>query len=70
MAHLGRFREVLEQGTFLERKEFLRAFVIRIDLDPEAKRGTLHMHNMVATSFLTSGWNRPKLYTRKLVRDA
>jgi hypothetical protein len=41
-------RESKTRGSFLEQKEFLRAFVIGIDLDPKAKRGTLHMHNMVA----------------------
>ena len=64
MGYLGRFRDVLAQGTFLEQKEFLRCFVVGVDLDPAAKQGTLHMHNMVAASFLTSGWNRPKLYRR------
>lgn len=64
MAYLGRFRDVLAHGSFLEQKEFLRCFVAGIDLDPAAKRGTLHMHNMVAASFSTNGWNRPKLYRR------
>ncbi len=59
MAHLGRFREVLEQGTFLERKEFLRAFVIRIDLDPEAKRGTLHIHNYGVTAHVKAIFFEP-----------
>ena len=40
----------------MERKEFLRAFVIGIDLDAAAKRGQLHMQNMVSASFLTTGW--------------
>jgi len=62
MAYLGGFREVVAAGSFLEQKEFLRTFVVGIDLDPAAKTGTLHMHNMVAASFCTSGWNRPKLY--------
>ncbi len=53
MGRLTRFREVLEAGSFIERKEFLRCFVVGIDLDPKAKRGTLHLHNMVAASFLT-----------------
>ena len=59
MGRLTRFREVLEAGTFVERKEFLRCFVIGIELDPEAKRGVLHMHNMVAASFSISGWTPP-----------
>ena len=46
----------------MERKEFLRAFVIGIDLDAAANRGQLHMQNMVSASFLTTGWSRPKLY--------
>ena len=32
----------------MEQKEFLRRFVAGIDLDPAAKKGTLHMHNTVA----------------------
>jgi len=64
MGYLGKFRDVLARGSFLEQKEFLRAFVVSIDLDPAAKKGVLHMHNMVAASFCISGWNRPKLYRR------
>ena len=39
MDRLTRFREVLEAGSFAERKEFIRCFVIGIDLDPEEETG-------------------------------
>jgi site-specific DNA recombinase len=56
MGYLNRFRDVLDQGTFMEKKEFLRGFVVGIDLDPEAKQGVLHMHDVVAASFSINGW--------------
>jgi len=57
---LVRFREVLEGGSFIEQKEFLRAFVIGIDLDPKA---------------LTTGWTpggtkkTPKLRKLRFVTE-
>lgn len=64
LAYLGRFREVLDHGSFLEQKEFLGAFVDGITLHPFKKRGVLRMRDMIAASFSTEGWNRPKLYRR------
>ena len=61
LAYLGRFREVLDHGAFLEQKEFLGAFVAEITLHPYEKRGVLQMRDMIAASFSTAGWNRPKL---------
>ena len=56
LAHLTRFREVLDHGTFAEQKEFLGAFVEGITLHPYEKRGVLQMRDMIAASFCTTGW--------------
>jgi len=56
LAYLGRFREVLDRGAFLEQKEFLGAFVAGITLHPFEKRGVLQMRDMIAASFSTAGW--------------
>jgi hypothetical protein len=34
--YLARFREVLEEGTLEQRKEFLHGFVHEIAIDPDA----------------------------------
>jgi len=51
LGYLGRFRDVVACGTPIERKEFVGAFVERIELWPEEKRGMLQMRDMVAPSF-------------------
>jgi DNA invertase Pin-like site-specific DNA recombinase len=64
MGRLGRFREVLEHGTFPERKEFLRGFVAGITYYPSKQSGELRMHDMVAASFCCNGWSDPSISGR------
>lgn len=64
LGHLARFRDVLDQGTFFEQKEFLGKFIEGITLHPFEQRGVLKMRDMVAASLDTTGWSRPKLYRR------
>jgi site-specific DNA recombinase len=52
LAHLGRFREVLEEGTLEQRKEFLRGFVAEIAIDPDAARGTIAFYELPVTSLM------------------
>jgi len=51
-AYLGRFREVLEEGTLEQRKEFLRGFVHEIAIDPDAARGTITFYELPAGSLM------------------
>lgn len=57
MGRLGRFRDVLEQGTFPEQKEFRRAFVAKITLHPVEMRGVLEMRDLAAANSCISGWS-------------
>ena len=52
LAHLGRFREVLEIGSLEQRKEFLRGFVAEIAIDPDAARGTIAFYELPAASLM------------------
>jgi hypothetical protein len=52
LAYLVRFREVLEQGTLEQRKEFLRGFVAEISIDPDASRGTICFYELPAGSLM------------------
>ncbi len=52
LAYLARFREVLEEGTLEQRKEFLRGFVHEISIDPDAARGTITFYELPAGSLM------------------
>jgi hypothetical protein len=52
LAYLARFREVLEEGTLEQRKEFLRGFVAEISIDPDAARGTITFYELPAGSLM------------------
>jgi DNA invertase Pin-like site-specific DNA recombinase len=52
LAYLARFREVLEEGTLEQRKEFLRGFVAEIAIDPDAARGTITFYELPAGSLM------------------
>jgi len=52
LAHLAKFREVLEEGTLEQRKEFLRGFVAGIEIDPDAVRGTITFYELPANSLM------------------
>ncbi len=61
LGYLARFRDVVACGPPIERKEFVGAFVERIELWPEEKRGMLQMRDMVASSFKFIGWSWDEL---------
>ena len=52
LAGLACFREVLDQGTMEQRKEFLRGFVHEIAIDPDAARGTITFYELPVTSLM------------------
>ena len=52
LAYLARFREVLEEGTLEQRKEFLRGFVAGVEIDPDAVRGTITFYELPAGSLM------------------
>ena len=62
LGYLGRFREVIAQGTLVERKEFLGGFLREIRLDPGTLKGEIRFYDLVAASFWLSGWTGQKLY--------
>ncbi len=55
IACIRAFEEVFSEGTLLERKEFVRLFVERIELDVEEKRALLHIKRFPAPSSLDTG---------------
>jgi hypothetical protein len=61
LGYLGRFREVLAQGTNVEKKEFIRGFVNEIRLHPGTLKGEIRFYDLVAASFWCTGWTRQKL---------
>src|SRR6185295_15945697 len=52
LAYLSRFRDVLEEGSLEQRKEFLRGFVREISIDPDAARGTITFYELPVTSLM------------------
>ena len=52
MAYRGRFRDVLEEGTLEQRKEFLRGFVHENSIDPDAARGTITFYELPISSLM------------------
>jgi len=52
LAYLAKFRDVLEEGTLEQRKEFLRGFVHEIAIDPDAPRGTTTFYELPITSLM------------------
>ncbi len=52
LGYLGRFREVLEEGTLEQRKEFLRGFVHEISIDPDTARGVITFYELPTSSLM------------------
>jgi len=52
LAYLARFRDVLEEGTLEQRKEFLRGFVHEISIDPDTARGVITFYELPAGSLM------------------
>ncbi len=52
LAYLARFREVLEEGTLEQRKEFLRGFVHEIAIDPDTARGVITFYELPISSLM------------------
>jgi hypothetical protein len=53
MAHLVKFREVLQEGTLEQRKEFPRGFVAEIGIDPDKARGTITFYELPTSSSMS-----------------
>jgi hypothetical protein len=52
LAYLAKFREVLQEGTLEQRKEFLRGFVAEIGIDPDTARGTITFYELPVMSLM------------------
>ena len=52
LAYLARFRDVLEEGTLEQRKEFLRGFVHEISIDPDTARGVITFYELPISSLM------------------
>src|SRR6266699_2172831 len=52
LAYLARFRDVLEEGTLEQRKEFLRGFVHEISIDPDNARGVITFYELPISSLM------------------
>ncbi len=57
-------REVLEQGTIVEKKEFLRGLVAGITLFLSENRGVITFYDLIPASFKRRAGSRPKLYRK------
>ena len=55
LASLAGFEELLEQGTVEERKEFVRAFVQELEIDPDRGRGVLHIRRFPKVGIMGTG---------------
>jgi hypothetical protein len=53
LAHLAKFRELLQEGTLEQRKEFLRGFVAEIGIDPDKARGTITFYELPVSSLMS-----------------
>jgi hypothetical protein len=53
LAYLARFRDVLEERTLEQRKEFLRGFVHEISIDSDTARGTITFYELPVTSLMS-----------------
>src|SRR5207245_3594559 len=52
LAYLAKFRDVLEEGTLEQRKEFLRGFVHEICIDPDTARGVITFYELPISSLM------------------
>jgi len=52
LAYVARFREVLEEGSIEQRKEFLSGLVHEISIDPDAARGTITFYELPISSLM------------------
>src|SRR5712691_4985442 len=52
LTYLARFRDVLEEGTLEQRKEFLRGFVHEISIDPDTARGVITFYELPTSSLM------------------
>ena len=52
LAYLARFRDVLEEGSLEQRKEFLRGFVHEISIDPDAAQGVITFYELPISSLM------------------
>jgi hypothetical protein len=67
LAYLAKFREVLQEGTLEQRKEFLRGFVAEIGIDPDTARGTITFYELPVSSLMSvpgagvePAWEKPE----------
>jgi len=52
LAYVGRFREVLGQGSLEQRKDFLRGFVKEIRIDPDKGEGAINYYRLPVSSLM------------------
>jgi site-specific DNA recombinase len=69
LAYLARFRDVLEEGTLEQRKEFLRGFVYEISIDPDAARGTITFYELPVGSLMMVPGARVALLKKMMSRS-
>ncbi len=55
LAHVARLREVLEQGSIVQQKEFLKGMIADITLYPSKNRGVVRYYDLLPASFKYSG---------------
>jgi hypothetical protein len=55
LASIHQFDEIFKEGTNREKKEFIRQFVHKIELDPEEKRALIHMRKFPAPKSIDTG---------------
>ncbi len=58
LAHVARVREVLEQGSIVQQKEFLKGMIADITLYPSKNRGVVRYYDLLPASFKYSGGSR------------
>jgi hypothetical protein len=64
LAHVAKLSEVMEHGSIVEKKEFLRGLVAGITLFPSENRGVITFYDLIPASFKCSTGNRQKLYRK------
>lgn len=55
MSGIRQYNQIFEEGTNREKKEFIRQFVDKIELDPEEKRALIHIRKFPAPKSMDAG---------------
>ncbi len=62
-------REVLEQGSIVQQKEFLKGMIADITLYPSKNRGVVRYYNLLPASFCIRGGTADELEKMQIWRD-